>query len=272
MKSTLAAASTLLTLAAAVPQGGPPGSGGWQHGGAPGIFANFPSCVDSCWQQIQSSGCSLGDYSCYCSADTVATANKCVASSSCSDTDKENTYKAVAQLCANAGSTVTAAPEATWSVTSGKWPVNTAAWAPGGGAWNSLTGEAWSAFTSWTSAESITAFPTAASAWASFTSAHPLPADLSAAASWWSANGFPTGGSAWPAAWTTNSAWPSGAPFGPGGWSGAGGWGPFGHGGPGHGWGPLGSSGSWTAGPWTSWWGTGACPASTWSGELLSNP
>lgn len=85
----------------------------------------------------------------------------------------------------------------------------------------------------------------------------------------WSAT---SGGSAWPAGWTT-SAWPSGGPWGPGngppGWAPGKGWGPFGPRGPGNGWGPWGS-GSWTNGPWTSWWGTGACPPSTWSGEFMS--
>lgn len=105
---------------------------------------------------------------------------------------------------------------------------------------------------------------------------------------------FPSGGSAWPSAWTTNSAWASavsswqtqttGAPGpfggawgpnandsnggGPGGWHGGNGVGPFGPGGPGNGWGPWSdaSTGSWTQGPWTSWWGGSACPPSTWSG------
>lgn len=106
------------------------------------------------------------------------------------------------------------------------------------------------------------------------------------------------GGSAWPSAWTTNSDYASAlsswqtqttgapAPFGawgpgndgnktggpggrgPGGWKGGNGAGPFGQGGPGNGWGPWSSAstGDWTAGPWTSWWGGSACPESTWSG------
>jgi hypothetical protein len=104
-----------------------------------------------------------------------------------------------------------------------------------------------------------------------------------------------TGGSAWPSAWTSNSAYASAlsswqtqttgapAPFGAwgpgsnnsnsgpggrGGWNGGNGVGPFGAGGPGNGWGPWSSrtSGDWTAGPWTSWWGGSDCPGSTWSG------
>jgi hypothetical protein len=199
MKSTIYAASALLSLAAAQPQGPP-------HGGPPGglgPFAAFPSCVDSCWQDIRNSasGCSAGDYSCLCTDDVITKANSCIEQSSCSASDKSSVYEAIAQLCANSGATVTASPEATWSVTSG--------------------------------------------------------------------------GSAWPTAWTTNSAWTSavsqwgGAPGGgPPGWNGGGGWGPFGHGGPNHGWGPwaTASSGAWTNGPWTNWWGGSACPPSTWSG------
>ena len=281
MKSTIAAGATLLTLAAAIPQG-PPGP----HGRPPGGFGAFPSCVSSCWSNVHSSGD-------YCAANTISSANSCIASSSCSDSEKSDTYKAVAQLCANAGTSVTAAPEATWSATSGKWSTTRGAWGHGfsgrpGGGWNGHSGNApwptgsseWSVFTSWTAAESITGWPTASSEWAAFTSAHPVPTGLNSMASWWSANGFP-GGSAWPTAWTTNSAWSSvvsqwggfpGGPGGPGGWNGAGGWGPFGHGGQGHGWGPWASqsSGAWTNGPWTSWWGTDACPASTWSGEYIT--
>ena len=196
MKSTTVAASTLLSLAAAQ---GPP------HGFGPGgmsPFAAFPSCVSNCYNQVRSSAsdCSAGDYSCLCTGDTITTLNSCIDSSSCSASEKSDTYEAIAQLCANAGSSVTASPEATWSATSG--------------------------------------------------------------------------GSAWPTAWTTNSAWTSvvsqwgGAPGGgPPGWNNNGGWGPFGSG-TAHGWGPwaASSTGSWTNGPWADWWGTSACPPSTWSG------
>lgn len=201
MKNAIAG-SALLALAAASPQGppgnfGPPG-GGPPGGGPPGgigPFASFPSCASSCWSNIASECNSVTDYSCLCGSSAVSSANSCIDSSDCSDSEKEEVYQAVDQLCANVGVTVTAKPEATWSATSG--------------------------------------------------------------------------GSAWPAGWTT-SAWPSGGPWGPGagppGWVPGNGWGPFGRGGPGNGWGPFGS-GSWTNGPWTNWWGTGACPGSSWSGE-----
>ena len=197
MKNTVYAASLLSTLAAAVPQGPP---GGFGPNGI-GPFAAFPSCVSSCWEDVRNSasGCSAGDYSCLCTGDAITSANSCIDSSSCSDSEKSDSYQAIAQLCANSGATVTASPEATWSATSG--------------------------------------------------------------------------GTAWPSGWTTNTAWASvtskwgGGPGGPAGWT-PGQWGPFGQGRPGHGWGPWASesTGAWTTGAWTSWWGTDDCPASTWSG------
>lgn len=91
-----------------------------------------------------------------------------------------------------------------------------------------------------------------------------------------------SGGSAYP---TTNSAWssyaaafatitgsPTADPFNstnhPTGWAGGQGYGPFGNSGSRSGWGAWASdsTGSWTNGPWTSWWGTSGCPPSTWSG------
>ena len=47
----------------------------------------------------------------------------------------------------------------------------------------------------------------------------------------------------------------------PNGWQFCEGNGPFGGG-----WGPWGSSGAWTTGPWTTWWGQNGCPDATWSG------
>ncbi len=123
-----------------------------------------------------------------------------------------------------------------------------------------------SAFQSWTSANSLTSLPTATSDWSSFTSAHPLPSGLSSYASYFS-NGVPSG-------WATATAAPNGwgpnggGPGGPGGWSPNGGYGPFGPKGPQNGWGPWTSSGAWTQGPWTNWWGDNKCPDSTWSGKL----
>ncbi|KXT14528.1 hypothetical protein AC579_9096 [Pseudocercospora musae] len=332
MKQTIAATALLSGLAAAVPQwgghGGPNNGGSW---GAGGPFAAFPSCVSSC----RDNNADYSNYQSLCTnTDTLNALNTCVDDSSCSDSEKSDVKEAIAQLCANAGATITAAPFASYSVTSGKWSTYTSppggAWGPGAwGQWASSAGvsgwptntaewsswasanglptatsawsswasangwgpgrfggghgpwptSAWSDFSSWTSAAGLTAAPTNTAEWDSITSAHPLPSDLSSAAGWWRANGFP-GGSAWPTAWTTNSAWASavsawngnGNGSGRPGWGGpgAGGFGPFGqHGGPGgNGWGmgPWASNGPWTSGAWTSWWGTNACPASTWSG------
>ncbi|EME38129.1 hypothetical protein DOTSEDRAFT_75975 [Dothistroma septosporum NZE10] len=189
--------STLITLVAASPQwSGPNG------GGQGGPLGGFPSCVSSCRDNTDYS-----DYRNLCdNNDNLNNLNTCVDGSSCSDQEKGEVKQAIVQLCANAGATITAAPFASYSATSG--------------------------------------------------------------------------GSAWPTAWTTNSAWASAVsawnenatgPVGEG-WGGSGangGYGPFGHRGPGgHGWGngPWESSGAWTSGPWTSWWGTNGCPASTWSG------
>lgn len=127
MKHTLAASTLFAALAAASPQGPPGGA----HGGPPsgfGPFAAFPSCVDSCWSDVQSSCSSVSDYSCLCGSSVVDKANTCIASSSCSDSEKEQTYQAVAQLCANAGSPVSASPEATWSATSGKFVIAFGVW------------------------------------------------------------------------------------------------------------------------------------------------
>lgn len=138
MKSTTAA--TLLagtTLAAAQGWGG--SGGGWGGpGGAPGGFANFPSCASDALSNARNT-CSSFSYSCLCGENTVSTLNSGLASSSCSSDDKDQVYQAIAQLCANVGTTLTASPEATWSATSGgnAWPSawSTGTWSQGGGPW-----------------------------------------------------------------------------------------------------------------------------------------
>ncbi|KAK8210693.1 hypothetical protein IWZ01DRAFT_290713 [Phyllosticta capitalensis] len=115
--------------------------------------------------------------------------NSCIGSSSCSDSDKNSAYQAIAQICANNGVTITAAPEATFSVTSG--------------------------------------------------------------------------GSAYPSAWSSWANANGGNGVGAAGWTPGNGKGPFGGQSP---WGGFGSSGAWTNGPWTSWWGGSVCPPSSWSG------
>ena len=81
MKQELAATALLASAAAAWGPGGANGPGGY------GIFSSFPSCVSSCWSNIQSSCSSLGDYSCYCAADTIESSNQCIENSDCSQSD-----------------------------------------------------------------------------------------------------------------------------------------------------------------------------------------
>jgi hypothetical protein len=126
-------------------------------------------------------------------------------------------------------------------------------------AWSSLSSD----WASWTSAASVTSWPTASSEWASLTSAHPVPSDLSSWASNWAT--VTTRPGWWGGAWG-----PNGNGNGNGvGWNPSFGHGPFGNGGDQNGWGPWAaeSSGAWTSGPWTSWWGTGGCPPSSWPGK-----
>jgi len=156
------------------------------------------------------------------------------------------TYQAIAQLCANQGATITAAPQATFSATSGgsAYPTNQN-WASyvsqngwqGGAGVAGAGGNNWGA--PWSAYASITANPSwTTNSWASWVSNAP-----------WTTN----------PSWTTNvGAFSTAPPWGAG-FAGYGG--PFGGN-----WGGLQSSGAWTNGPWTSWWGNTACPGSTWSG------
>jgi len=165
-------------------------------------------------------------------------------------------YQAVAGLCANQGATITAAPEATFSAKSGGTAYSTnqnwASYVSQNG-WGGVAGvgagpsagvrgpsnpaNSWGA--QWSAYESITANPSwTTNSWASWVTAAP---------------------------WTTNPSWTTAV----GSFSTALPWGPGfnGYGGPfGGNWGNFQSSGAWTNGPWTAWWGNSACPASTWSG------
>ena len=62
---------------------------------------------------------------------------------------------------------------------------------------------------------------------------------------------------------TTGFTWLGEQPirYGPNGCQYCGGNGPFGGN-----WGPFGSSGPWTTGPWSTWWGQQGCPEPNWSG------
>lgn len=208
--SSLAAAS----LAAASPQfgggnragpgngenGGPGGDGGWN---------GAPSCVSDCWQDLRGD---YGSFSDFCTGDTLNTLNSCIADSDCSDSDKDSTYQAIAQGCANAGQSVTASPQATFSATSGKNLPSPGFGEPGaGGPWRGQgKGGDW----------------TTNSDWQSWTSAHPTPTvtDFAAWSSWASDAGWPTASSDW-SSWASAKGLPTqsggGFPF------------PFAFGGPG---------------------------------------
>jgi len=104
---------------------------------------------------------------------------------------------------------------------------------------------------------------------ASFTSAHPSGPSSEAWASLTSELGL-TWATNFPSGFSTKFG-PGGAGYGNGrgGFNHGGGGGPFGGGGFG-GWGPndgeFCSTGSWTSGAWTQWWGGSRCPASDWPG------
>jgi len=195
-------------------------------------LAYLPSCSWSdCMGSWDGSSCSASTgWNCLCSNQTaISQLNTCVATSCTNTTDQEAIFGAVAQLCANAGTPVTASQEATFSATSGgsAWPSQITA-GPGsgfgpGGNWNSA---GWS---SWISACS-TGLPSAPSSW----------------------NGQgPWGG---PGNWGGNA---GGGPGGPGGF-GPGGFGP---------WGTKASGincDSWTT--WTAGWGPFSSWTGTWSG------
>lgn len=151
----------------------------------------------------------------------------------------------ISTLLLPAGALAAAAAAPDWpTITSGAW--FSGAWASN---LPSSYSSAWSAFQSYTSAHP--------SGWnsadfSSFTSQYgPVPTP------WASGVGFGGG-------FLGNAGFPFGT--GQGGWDPANG-SPFGS----DGWGPWASAGgSWTAGPWTNWWGGSSCPASTWSGWTSS--
>jgi len=182
----------------------------------------FPSCAwNDCLSSYNGTTCSSSTgWECLCTdSSAIDTLNSCVATACSNSTGQEAIYAAVAQVCANAGKTVTAAPEATFSATSGgsAWPSGWSTW--GGAPWYSAISSA---------------MPGAPSGWSS-------------GAPW----GGPGAGyrgpgvSGWgPCSWST--------------WSMTGTWGPGETGSPwgGHG-GPPGGPGGWGGdAPWTSFTGT----------------
>ncbi|KAF2150859.1 hypothetical protein K461DRAFT_296091 [Myriangium duriaei CBS 260.36] len=92
---------------------------------------NFgPSCLSQCWTSYgtQNFNSNWGTQVCSNSSG-IDSINSCVASSSCSDSDKQGTYQFFAQICANAGHPLTQSPEAVFSATSGGNAYSTGAWA-----------------------------------------------------------------------------------------------------------------------------------------------
>jgi hypothetical protein len=194
MKYSIAASSlAAATLAAASPQfnGGNRGNSNGDNtdmvnGGNNNNWSGTPSCVSSCWQDLRGDS---SDYSDFCTGDKLNTLNSCIASSDCDQSDKDATYQVIAQGCANAGQTVTASPQATFSATSGKnLPTPGGPWHGKGGDW------------------------TTNSEWQSWTSAHPTPAVTDAAAwsSWASSASWPTASSEW-SSWASAKGLPSAA-------------------------------------------------------------
>ena len=121
----------------------------------------LPSCSwNDCMGSWDGASCTQSSgWDCICGNSTaIASINTCVATSCTNATDQEQIYGAIAQLCANAGATVTNSQQATFSATSGGSLLpSVTGWGPGGN-WNS--GD-WS---SWASAVS-TAIGSAPSGW-----------------------------------------------------------------------------------------------------------
>ena len=200
MKYSIAASSlAAATLAAASPQfgggnrGAPNGDNTDLVNGGNNNWNGAPTCVSSCWQDLRGDSNSFSDF---CTGDKLNTLNSCIADSDCDQSDKDATYQAIAQGCANAGQTVTAFPQATFSATSGKnLPTPGGAGRPNGNPWQDKGGD-------WTTN----------SEWQSWTSAHPRPTVTDAAAwsSWASSASWPTASSDWPS-WASAKGLPSAA-------------------------------------------------------------
>jgi len=184
----------------------------------------FPACAwNDCLTSYNGTTCSSSSgWECLCTdSSALDTLNSCVATACSNSTGREAIYAAIAQVCANAGKTVTAAPEATFSATSGgsAWPSGWSTW--GGSPWFSAVSSAlpgaptgWNGNGPWGGPGAGYRGP-GSSGWGP--------------CSWSTWSGWSTG------TWSTGS-WPTGGPGGP-------------HGGPG-GFGPP------EGAPWTSFTGT----------------
>lgn len=155
------------------PGGDNDGHNGWNNYGP---FAGN-SCLNSCTSSIDSS-CNAGHMACYCN-NNIGDMNDCIESSDCSDSEKSDTYQAIAQVCANAGATTTAAPQASFSATSGASNPSTS-WEGGWrGGWR--YGQGRGDAQSQTDVRSLTnEWATASSVWASWASEKGMPTDTAA--------------------------------------------------------------------------------------------
>lgn len=157
----------------------------------------LPSCSWSdCMGSWDGSSCNQASgWDCVCSNSTaIAQINTCVATSCTNATDQETIYGAIAQLCANAGKTVTNSQQSTFHATSGGTLTQLASVTGGFGPQGNWNSASWS---SWVSACS-TAIGSAPSGWGP--------------------------GGNWGSNWGPQR---TGGPGGPGGW-GPGGFGPWG--------------------------------------------
>ncbi|KAF2837231.1 hypothetical protein M501DRAFT_995781 [Patellaria atrata CBS 101060] len=165
--------------------------------------ADLPSCAFQCLTSIDISGYNWRNgWEGLCTDQTaVATANSCIEDSDCSEEDKSGLYQIIAQACANAGATITAAPQATFAVTSGgsAWPSSWSDgdWGPGNwGPWGSHDA-------SWTTKYSSGWGPWDHSSWAGSWNSH--------TGSWSSKSGWgPWGHDNWGPWGSSHSDWASG--------------------------------------------------------------
>ncbi|KAG8626938.1 hypothetical protein KVT40_005883 [Elsinoe batatas] len=140
MKVNTISSAALLSAASVLADGGP-----WGSRGGPGGWggAGLPSCFNNCDNDLSTINFAQGGLTTLCANTTlVDTVNSCISSSNCSTTDKQNTYQALAQICANAGSPLTASQEATYSATSGgtSYPTGTGQWASYASSFSTMTG------------------------------------------------------------------------------------------------------------------------------------
>ncbi|KAF2203946.1 hypothetical protein GQ43DRAFT_225387 [Delitschia confertaspora ATCC 74209] len=87
-------------------------------GGGAGWGRMVPACLNEC---AKNAGAIAGDIDSFCQDkdDNLTKANECIASSACSEDEKNSAYSAISQLCVNAGESITSSgiPEASYKHT-----------------------------------------------------------------------------------------------------------------------------------------------------------